>query len=83
MNQSQSTTYFEKVISVQSAAAQLAPWISELSTNPFKAVYESKSAWSVGIGKVAELYSNGCEITLQQGEKIAQFSGESFAALMA
>ena len=83
INQSQSTTYFEKIISVQSAAAQLAPWISELSTNPFKAVYESKSAWSVGIGKVVELYSNGCEITLQQGEKIAQFSGESFAELMA
>ncbi|KZN33825.1 salicylate synthase [Pseudoalteromonas luteoviolacea] len=83
MNNVQTVPYFEKTISIQSAPAQLAPSISELSNNPFKAVYESKSAWSVGIGKVAELYSDGCEITLQQNEKTTQFSGESFPCLMA
>ncbi|MCF2857713.1 salicylate synthase [Pseudoalteromonas sp. SMS1] len=83
MNHTQSTSYIEKTISIQSAPAQLAPSIVECSDNPFKAVYESKSTWSVGIGKVAELYSNGCDIALQQGDKTTSFSGEAFPNLIA
>ncbi|MBR8843076.1 MULTISPECIES: salicylate synthase [Pseudoalteromonas] len=83
MNQLKPIPYVEKTISVQSTLAQLAPSISELSNHPFKAVYECKSAWSVGLGKVAELHSNGNEITLQQGEKTKHFNGKPFPELMA